>query len=87
MITTRFPADPSRRASHDEDARWRKKYRALARFVEQSGRLPNASFASPEERTLRSWCSTQRQAHDGLGTASMTRERAELLESIPGWEW
>jgi phage-related protein len=67
--------------------RWRKHYDQLAAFVNAHARYPNAMFATPDERTLRSWCSTQRNAHNGLGTATLTPEQEDLLENLPDWSW
>jgi hypothetical protein len=69
------------------ELRWMRRYNQLTAFVERTGRYPNATFATVEERALRSWCSTQRNAHSGLGTGHLTAERTRLLESIPGWSW
>lgn len=80
-------ADPSRRSPTENHARWHKHYIRLAAFVEKHGRYPNALFATPEERALRSWCSTQRNAHNGLGTGTLTPKQDHLLEQLPGWTW
>lgn len=80
-------ADPTRRTTIAADKQWLRTYRELCRFVETNGRFPNSNFASPEERKLRSWCSTQRNSYYGLGTATMTDERRQLLDRIPGWFW
>jgi hypothetical protein len=76
------PTLPSRKGTI-----WERRFRDLDAFVRREGRLPNSHFASPEERSLRSWLSTQRMAHSGLGTATLTAEHERALETIPGWEW
>lgn len=79
-------ADPTRRTGKGE-AGWVRMYDRLVVFVEASGRFPNTLFPSPEEQKLRSWILTQRNAHAGIGTAALSPEHAQLLESIEGWEW
>jgi hypothetical protein len=78
-------ADPSRPASK-RDA-WLQRYEALSTFLDSQRRMPNQTFASPEERQLSSWVSTQRLAHQGLGTSSLTPEQTQQLEQLPGWHW
>lgn len=59
----------------------------LVKFVDERGRFPNAIFATPDEQKLHSWILTQRNAHYGIGNATLSTERAQLLEAIDGWEW
>jgi hypothetical protein len=80
-----YSADPTRRR-HEVDA-WDKRFIELDAFVRSEGRMPNSHFANPHERSLRSWISTQRLAHSGLGTAVLTPDQQLRLQSIPGWEW
>ena len=79
--------DPSGSSPSENEVRWRRHYDQLASFVSTHGRYPNAMFATPEERALRSWCSTQRNAHNGLGTATLTPNQEHLLEKLPDWSW
>jgi hypothetical protein len=69
------------------EAQWARRFDELAAFVRSEGRMPNEIFATAHERTLRSWISSQRLAHAGLGTASLTADQEQVLETIPGWEW
>ncbi|MGH1550255.1 helicase associated domain-containing protein [Leifsonia poae] len=69
------------------DLQWLDTYDELRHFLADHGRYPNATYASPVERRLRSWISTQRNAHAGIGTATLTAERAALLEDLPDWRW
>lgn len=79
-------ADPTRRAGKG-DTGWVRMYEMLVHFVEENGRFPNPTFPTLEEQKLRSWIHTQRNAHAGIGTAVLSRERIQLLEAINGWEW
>jgi hypothetical protein len=83
---TRNPADPTRRTGKGHIG-WVRMYERLLRFIEENGRFPNSTFPTLEEQRLRSWIHTQRNAHAGIGTAVISRERAQLLEAINGWEW
>jgi hypothetical protein len=83
--STSHRADPTRHGRNGTI--WERRFRDLDGFVRREGRLPNSHFASPEERALRSWLSTQRLAHSGLGTATLTPDQERALETIPHWEW
>lgn len=80
-------ADPTRARPGDNDSRWQMRYAALRLFLETHERHPNTTFASEEERSLRSWCSTQRNSYHGLGTSQLTQNQIDLLEALPGWQW
>ena len=69
------------------EALWRRRFDELEAFVRTEGRMPNEIYASGRERTLRSWISSQRLAHAGLGTATLTAEQERILETIPDWRW
>ena len=66
---------------------WERRFGELVKFVRSEGRMPNEIFATAHERTLRSWISSQRLAHAGLGTSILTAEQERILETIPNWEW
>src|SRR3954471_1860452 len=81
------PADPTKAAFRDGDGRWLKRFSGLRSFVETHGRHPNTMFAGSEERSLASWCATQRLAYHGLGTARLSEDQILLLEALPDWSW
>lgn len=87
MTSQPHRADPSQRPPSESEVRWKKHYDRLARFVQKHDRYPNAMFATLEERALRSWCSTQRNAHNDLGTSSLSLRQEQLLEQLPEWHW
>jgi predicted DNA binding protein len=83
---SRAGADPTRERVRAGD-KWRTRYEELSAFIAQHDRFPNALHATVEERRLRSWCSTQRNARAGIGTFTLTETQVELLERLDGWTW
>jgi hypothetical protein len=74
----------------DREAAWRGQLRALAAFIAAHGHIPALKHPSG----LGEWVGKQRQAkkamdegRSGHGLHKMTRERARLLEALPGWAW
>jgi len=56
----------------------------LRGFVEGHGEYPKQNGKRDGERFLGQWINTKRQEYK---TGKLSRERADALEALPGWEW
>jgi superfamily II DNA or RNA helicase len=64
--------------------KWEKAFRLLQEYVEQQGDARVSRSYKVDGFNLGGWINTQRSAHvDG----SLSRDRAERLEQLPGWTW
>ena len=67
---------------------WHSNYRALVEFVGRHHRMPVDDYVRrPKETQLAKWVFTARAVRRGQARGTLTRDRIELLESIPGWTW
>ena len=56
----------------------------LRAFVEEHGEYPKRDGKRGGERFLGQWINHRRQEYK---TGKLSRERADALEALPGWEW
>lgn len=67
---------------------WHENYVAVLKFVTKHQRMPiEARRSRPAEAKLARWVSSVRAVRRGDARGTLTRDRIELLESIPGWSW
>ena len=66
---------------------WHSNCRALVNFVGRHHRMPADDERRPDEAQIAGWVFTVRAVRRGERRGTLTRERIELLEAIPGWTW
>lgn len=67
---------------------WHHNYLAVLKFVTKHHRMPaEARRSRPAEAKLARWVSSVRAVLRGQVRGSLTPDRIELLENIPGWSW
>jgi hypothetical protein len=64
---------------------WLENFNSLKEFVEKNNRYP--SQHSEKEKQLGCWVVRQKMAKKENGRSKITKERIELLESLPNWMW
>lgn len=70
------------------DVRWLAGYyRARDWLIANSGRHARQASDDDEERAVSRWTNKQRRAYRGTTHHTMTAERIELIEALPGWSW
>jgi hypothetical protein len=69
------------------DNNWMGNFDKLRGFVELNNRIPSHGSSDKQERDLGRWCNTQRLVYRGSCRGTMTQDKIDLLESIPGWSW
>lgn len=83
--TARLEQCPGWVWEHPTNLRWAEAYKLLCRYVDEHGTaavpLPYTDSAGYR---LGNWAAAQRYY---FKTGSMSKERAQLLESRPGWSW
>lgn len=67
---------------------WHGRYLAVRKFVTKHHRMPTEARRSrPAETKLARWVYGNRAVLRGQVRGSLTPDRIELLEAIPGWTW
>jgi hypothetical protein len=72
---------------NDAAAGWKGRFEQLCAYVEAHGRIPSRGESHRQNAALGRWVYEQRMAWNGTGRYRITPERAEALESVPGWHW
>lgn len=82
-ITELQAADGWHWGPHRPDS-WRHIFNALARYTSRQGTAVVVQDTLIDGVNLQAWTSTQRHLY---GAGSLPPARADLLESLPGWQW
>jgi superfamily II DNA or RNA helicase len=69
---------------HERDVPWAENLELLRGFAAANGRMPVQTEKAGDGVALGSWVAKQRSRYQA---GQMAQERAEALQSVPGWTW
>lgn len=69
------------------DFQWNERFASVKSFIEINNHYPSSEDYNPKVKQLGKWIRVQRQVYKRIKKGKLTKERIELLESLPDWKW